>query len=240
MKASMFKRILAYVIDFFVILLISNIIVGFLPNNDKIIVKNNEITEFIMENKDVLLSNDVEKMETFNATLNDYSYDLSKLSLWPNLLKITLYFLYFITFQSYNNGQTLGKRILKLETVDKDGDSPKFKQMLIRGIILYPILFVLLDVIFINILSKSMYFDVSNILYYIKYGLFFVCFITALISGRGIHDKLAGTSVIVFGTAEVDSNGEVEDKVTKWKKSALKEKEVKKYKVNHTSGKRKE
>jgi hypothetical protein len=43
-----------------------------------------------MENKDVLLSNDVEKMETFNVTLNDYSYDLSKLSLWPNLLKITL------------------------------------------------------------------------------------------------------------------------------------------------------
>lgn len=240
MRASFFKRVVAYIIDFLIIILVSNILAGVLPDNDKIIQKNNEMTNFIVENKDVLTSKDVSDVEVFNQKLNDYSYDLNKLSLWPNLLKMTLYFLYFIAFQSYNSGQTLGKRFLKLEIVDKDGNSPKFKQMLVRGVILYPIVFVLLDIVFINILSKSMYLSFSNILYYIKYGLFLGCFITAIISGRGIHDKLAGTSVIVFGTAEADSDVEVENKVSKWKKSALKEKEMKKYKVNHTSGKRKE
>ena len=81
-----------------------------------------------------------------------------------------------------------------------------------------------------------MYLDVSVFVAYLQYAIYLVCFITVIISGRGIHDKLAGTSVIKVGTIDSDEEG----KVSKWKQTASREKETKKYRVNHTSGKRKD
>ena len=48
----------------------------------------------------------------------------------------------------------------------------------------------------------------------------------------GIHDKLSGTKVVVFESLKE------EDKATKWKKNSEKEKKIKNYKNNHTSGKK--
>lgn len=235
MKASFFKRIGAYLIDCFLLMILLNFVSRYLPGYNKIQKLNIEGNEIMEEYTDAIASGDTSLLAEKSESFIDFSYELRKLSIYSNLSSIVLYSLYFIVFQRYNNGQTVGKKLLKVEVIDEDGNSPSLKQMVIRTILIHPIVFDLIDVILVLVLSKSLYLNTSNILVYAQYILFFVCAVTAIF-GKGLHDRLAHTNVIKFGTiSEVE-----ESKVSKWKKTSNREREIKTYRVNHTSGKRKE
>ena len=52
----------------------------------------------------------------------DNSYQLSKETGLTNIVTIVVYVLYFIVYQMYMNGQTIGKRIMKIRVVkNEDG-----------------------------------------------------------------------------------------------------------------------
>ena len=233
MKASFWKRIAAYFVDCFIIAFVCSLFVRQLPNYYKIEKLNNESNSILTEYSEVISSGDVDKMDVYNEKVSDFNYELKKLSIFSTMLSITLYSLYVIVFLRYNNGQTVGKKLFKLEVSSNNGDALTIKQTLIRSIVLYPIVFELIDICIISILSKSLYIDVSSWLSLLQGALFIACVITTIF-GRGLHDRLAGTNVIVFGTI----GEEEESSVSKWKKSASLEKEVKTYKVNHTSKKK--
>ena len=236
MKASFFRRLGAYIIDIFIIMIVSSLISGFLPNNQKITNLNEENLNLLTDYYEVVSEGNQEKVKEYSNKINDFSYELSRLSVYSDLVMIGLYLLYFIAFQGYNNGQTVGKKILKIEVVDAEDNNITFKQLFLRSVFIYPIVLALLQIILIFVLNKSTYLTFSTIISYLQYGIYLVCFITTIVSGRGLHDKFAGTKVINFGTVE---NVE-ESKVSKWKKTAEKEKSVSSYKLNHTRGKRKE
>ena len=236
MNAGFFNRLGAYLIDVIIIMLVVSLFTRFLPNSEKISKLNAANTNLLSGYTEVLKEGDTDKINDYSKLITDYNYELTKLSLYTNISTIVLYLLYFVGFQGYNNGQTVGKRLLKIEVVDDDDNNPNFKQLLIRGVILYPMVLSLLDTILIHVVSKSNYITCSNIIAYIQYAIYFVCFISIIFGGRGIHDRIAGTRVIKYGTI----SDEDESKVSKWKKTAEKEKETRVYKVNHTRGKRKE
>lgn len=230
MAAGSLKRIGAYLIDILLILLVSSIITSIFPNK-----KMNELSykynEFLYESYNDINSDSFDQ-ETFNKKLDDHTYEISKASTVSNLLLISIYVLYFIGFNRYNNGKTVGKSLLKIEIVDLNGEVPSTKQFFIRGLILYPIVFDFLRVILILLLSKSMFLSISSILAVIRFIIFLGCGISMVATSCGIHDRIAGTRVILL-----DSMKE-EDNATKWKKNTEKEKKVKSYKNNHTSGKK--
>ena len=236
MNAGFFNRLGAYLIDVIIIMLVVSLFTRFLPNSEKISKLNAANTNLLSGYTEVLKEGDTDKINDYSKLITDYNYELTKLSLYTNISTIVLYLLYFVGFQGYNNGQTVGKRLLKIEVVDDDDNNPNFKQLLIRGVILYPMVLSLLDTILIHVVSKSNYITCSNIIAYIQYAIYFVCFISIIFGGRGIHDRIAGTRVIKYGTI----SDEDESKVSKWKKTAEKEKETRVYKVNHTRGTRKE
>lgn len=235
MKASFLKRIGAYLIDYLLIAIVCSLFAKYLPNYNKIEVLNKENESIITEYAEVMDSGNPDDLKEISKRISDYNYELKRLSISLSLLSITTYALYFIVFQRYNNGQTVGKKLLKLEVVSDDDNNLSLKQTLIRSIILYPIVFELVDIGVLLVLNKSLYLDISSTLSFVQYVLFFVCCVTALF-GRGLHDKLAHTNVIVFGTI----SEEQESSVSKWKKNSASENEVKTYRVNHTSRKRKE
>ncbi len=236
MNAGFFRRLGAYLIDVIIIMIVASLFSRFLPNSEKINKLNNANANLLSDYSEILAEGDVDKIEDFSILITDYNYELTKLSLYTNLSTIVLYLLYFVGFQGYNNGQTVGKRLLKIEVVDNDDNNLSFKQLLIRGIILYPMVLSLLDTMLIHVLNKSNYISCSNIIAYMQYAIYFVCFITVIFGGRGIHDRIAGTRVIKYGTISEEDDS----KVSKWKKTAEKEKETRVYRENHTSGKRKE
>lgn len=235
MYGGFLKRLGAYIIDFIIITLVINLSVRFLPNNSKMVAFNNENSIFMEEYFEVISSGDVEKLEEVNEELDNHSYKLAKISIPNTLFSIVIYFLYFIVFQRYNNGQTVGKKLLKIELVDSDGNVPSFKQMLIRGLIIYPIILELVNILLLQVLSKSNYLNVSTIISMIQFGIYFICLVSVIIKKRGLHDVFAGTNVIKFGTiSEVE-----ESNVSKWKKTLQQEQKIKNYRGSHTSGTRK-
>lgn len=229
------KRILAYIIDFIIVVFLSSLLGTVLPNSAKLNEKSLESTTLLEEYYEKLSENDVEGIEEYDEKINDLVYDVSKLSVYTTLVSALLYFLYFIVFQSYNNGQTLGKRLLKIEVVSVDNKEPTFIQMLIRGFILYPIVFKLLDVGLVLLLNKNMYLSISQFMTYLHWIVFIACFVSLMIKGRGIHDLFAKTMVVEQGASPELEEGNA----TKWQENSSHEKEVKKYKDKHTTGKRK-
>ena len=124
--------------------------------------------------------------------------------------------------------------MLKIEIVGKDKEEVNFKQLLIRSIILYPMLFDLINIMTIMLLNKNLYWNISTGITLLRSAIFIICVIT-LFTNCALHDRLAGTTVISSDEQDLENNS----KVAKWKDNVEKEKKAKKYK-NHTSGKRKE
>ena len=231
-----FKRVGAYLIDVVIILFLSSMLSTALPSYSKIVEFNQGASDVLNEYFEVVMDGDSKKVDSYTQKINDYNYELNKLSISNNLISIGIYFLYFVVFQRYNSGQTIGKKMLKIEIVSCKDDNVDFKQLLIRGIILYPIVFDLLDVIFILIFDKSVYINLNSILSSVHSITFIVCLFTMIFGGRGLHDRLAGTDVVLVGSGVGDNDG----MASKWKQTSEKEKSIKKYRMNHTSGKRKE
>ena len=230
MSAGFLKRAGAYIIDIVLVTIMASLITSFVPNK-KVNDLSLEYSEFVYENFDKINSEDFD-VDVFNEKLDDYTYQISKASVASNLVLISIYVLYFIGFNRYNNGQTVGKKLLKIEITDKDSNVPNIKQLCIRGLILYPIVFDILRVILILTLSKSMFLSVSSGLSVIRFIIFLICSISIMVMADGIHDRLSGTKVVLFESMKE------EDKATKWKKNSEKEKKLKSFKNNHTSGKK--
>ena len=232
MPASFIKRIGAYLIDIIIVVIVSSLITSFIPNK-KLNDLSYEYNKYILESYENYNSDELD-LDEVNKKLDDYTYLINKASIGSNLILISTYFLYFIVLNRYNSGQTVGKKLLNIEIVDYEGNTPNMKQLCIRGIILYPMVFDLLRVILILLLSKSLYLFVAPVLSLIRIIIFVVCCISIMI-GSGVHDKLSGTMVVLY-----KSMNEEDNKATKWKKKNEREKEIKIYKNNHTSGKRRE
>lgn len=232
MPASFIKRIGAYLIDIIIVVIVSSLITSFIPNK-KLNDLSYEYNKYILESYENYNSDELD-LDEVNKKLDDYTYLINKASIGSNLILISTYFLYFIVLNRYNSGQTVGKKLLNIEIVDYEGNTPNMKQLCIRGIILYPMVFDLLRVILILLLSKSLYLSVAPVLSLIRIIIFVVCCISIMI-GSGVHDKLSGTMVVLY-----KSMNEEDNKATKWKKKNEREKEIKIYKNNHTSGKRRE
>ena len=93
-------------------------------------------------------------------------------SLWVYYLIIGLpVFLYYLLFESFNNGRTPGKAALNIRVVKLDGSRPRFSQFLVRW---------LLRLIDITLASGS------------------IAVVTILLNGKGqrLGDMAAGTTVI--------------------------------------------
>lgn len=90
-----------------------------------------------------------------------------------NYTYISTVLLYFIINALVTKGSTIGKLIIKIKIVDKEGNTPKFYQYIIRYILLYGLLF--LPVIQIYILTLST--GILNLLLFLTAGIIYIVFI---------------------------------------------------------------
>lgn len=128
-----------------------------------------------------------------------YSYNLEKKSSFNYIINIIACLLYFVLFQGFTNGQTLGKKIMRLKVVSDDGQEKiSYKRLFIRTLFLYSIIYYLALTISVSILSESAFTLSFNILYMLNYilSLVLVFMIGVNSNRRGLHDVVAKTKVI--------------------------------------------
>ena len=192
MKASFFKRMGAFVIDYFVVLVIVSLItMGFNTNKNNDL--NSQMNQLISDYQNEKITIDEYKDETYKL-----NYELQKENMTVNIVTITLYIGYFVVFATLNKGQTLGKKLLKIRVVNKNNDKPSIWNMLVRSLFIYNIISILFSTVAVNFLNINTFTYIYTTLGYIEYFVIIISFFMVIYKkdGRGLHDMMAGTNVI--------------------------------------------
>ena len=114
-----------------------------------------------------------------------------------SLITIALNILYFVVYQLYNKGQTIGKKLMKIKIISTDGEL-FMNQMIFRAFIANFILVDLISFLFMLTKSKELYFYGTGIFQFIQYIIVIVSVFMIMFrkDGCSIHDKLVHTKVI--------------------------------------------
>lgn len=193
-KAYFFPRLLAYIIDIFIVSLVAGLISGILPNNGNY----EKLREESISLQEKYMNQEISEEEFVrqNALV---MYDLDYASVMLYIVEITVVILYFIVFQFYNNGQTLGKKLMKLQTVSIDDRKLTVNDYIYRAMILNSVLVNILVVVLVMFMSRDFYFWVNFPLQLIQIVLLLVTVFMIMFrkDGRGIHDMVAHSKVIM-------------------------------------------
>lgn len=136
-------------------------------------------------------------------------YKVEKYSTVHYTIYTIVILLYFIGFNLITNGQTLGKKIMRLKITTINDKPLNFINYLIRTMILYFPIYYIVKIIGVHYLNATNYYTLSTIFYEIQYYLKWIIILMIVIrmDGRGLHDLASQTKVI-----SLDKNGlEIEE-----------------------------
>jgi len=192
-KANFFPRFIAYIIDILLVSIISTGILLVLP-------KSNNYDKYLEEFKQIQFEYLEEKInyQEYSNRIKDVTYDLDYSNVFSIIIEVTLIILYFIVFQFYNKGQTLGKKLMKLRVVSVDDNQLSLNQMACRSLVINSILVNLLVLASLLFLGRNYYYYASYTLQYITIGIELIIVFMVLFrrDGRGLHDVITKTKVI--------------------------------------------
>lgn len=174
----------------------------------------NKLSEKFVNYKDVLDKyyddKDISKSEynkivkkvdaDYQKQYKKYYYLVEKNSVCYFVVYIVAILAYFIGFNILTDGQTLGKKLLRLRVVSVKGGKVAWWQYLLRTILLYQPIYYVARLFGIFLLEASGYYTLTSVFYNIQYYLEFLIIITLMIrrDGRGLHDLVASTKVVLI------------------------------------------
>lgn len=191
MKPFFIQRIFAFILDFAIIALVAGLIA--MPFNlgpSNILVKEyDELTKSY-------LNNEIDET-IFLAKEKELKYQIDYASIGETLLVIVLSVGSFVVLPLYNNGQTLGKRMMKIRIVSEE-EELSANQLVLRSFVVNDILASLMLVSSVMFLKTDAYYVVRIIVISITSVLYLInVFMIAIRKdGKGLHDLLAKTKTI--------------------------------------------
>lgn len=192
-KPFFFPRLVAYIID--------TVIVFALMLGLAVILPANENHRKYMDEYETIQAQLIDGKMNKNEFTNRYKdvvYDLDYTNTLVSLSQIVLFILYFIVFQYYNKGQTIGKKIMGIKVVSTKGKDITIDQIAIHSLIANSIIINLLLVASVLFIGREYYYYASLGLQLINYFVIIVALLMIIFrkDGKGIHDVLANTKVV--------------------------------------------
>ena len=185
-----FKRLGAFFLDCTILFFALTFINLFIPT----FVDVNDLNDRTMEITPKYIEGEVTQ-EKFIEETNEISYLLQKGTYLTTIAGIIVYILYFVVYQAYNNGQTLGKKVFKIRVVKMDDDIPSINVLIRRCLIPYGILVNFILAILILVLNQDIYNTINVVLTNLHLVVLGMSILGMLIKKRGIHDYLANTKI---------------------------------------------
>lgn len=191
-----YKRLVAYIID---IILVS-FVIGLICNSNlmqKQMDKYND-AKTRLEEKTASILNDEDNEKENVEELKSIIYDINYFGLTYNVVNILITIGYFAIFQYFNKGKTIGKKILKIKVVSSYDTELPLANFLLRTIILYNIIFTVINIVSIEFLKINGFYKV----YVISSSLSSVVTIILLFmilfkkDEKGLHDVICSSKVI--------------------------------------------
>lgn len=191
-KASFRKRLCAYLIDIFVVSLLASLIVVPFIDAESVEKLNKNMTDVT----EAYLNNEINEM-TYLSESESINYQLAKLTGTLTFATIIIKMLYFIVFQLYNKGQTLGKSMFGI-CVKSNDEVLTTNQMILRTFIVDSIFYSIIGFALMVFASSSAYFY-GNLLFESVQSIIMVicaCMVAFRKDKRGLHDIVSRTSVV--------------------------------------------
>lgn len=215
------KRIIAFVIDIVIISLIFKAvsIMPIDPYKEKYNETYKKYSEVIGDNGEVSEENKDEIIEL--------NYEVYKYRTYSSIISATALILYFGVVPLIMNGQTIGKKIMKLKIVSINDKKLNFWKYLIRIVILNNIWLSLINVGAVYIVSGVKFYYVTYVISMLSSLIYMLNLIMVMFrkDNRGLHDMVVGTKVIQVNEDVIIENvEEVKEKETIKEKASKKEK----------------
>ncbi len=209
------KRIIAFVIDIVIVSLVVSLI-NLLPLDP---YKDKYKDAYEKYNEVVQKSTEDEKND-YKDEIIELNYEVYKYRTYSSMFSATALILYFGVLPLVMNGQTLGKKIMKLRVVSNNEKKLNFWKYLIRIVILNNIWLSLINVGAVYVVSGVKFYYVTYVISMLSSLIYMLNLIMVMFrkDNRGLHDMVAGTKVILV------SNDAVVESVEEVKKDGIKEK----------------
>ena len=200
-KAMFSQRVLAFLIDLVLLSMITSLITMFIPMNDtatKLYEEQNRVLE------DYVAGN--VPMEEYVNQMIDLGYDISKQIVIISIVGVVISLLYYVVYPCYNNGQTFGKKLMKIKIKKTNDKELSMNDLLIRSMINNSILVNIITIALVLFLSKDLYLSMSSLLSSVQSLVLIISLIMIAFTknAQGLHDKVVHTEVVQADTVKED------------------------------------
>ena len=191
-NALFIQRFAAFIIDIMIVSLIASFIsTPFInaSNSEKLTKQSSELVEKVM-------AGEIDQ-KTYIKEASVITYQIDKNNALYTIINIIFGFVYFVIFQFYKKGQTIGKQIFKIKVDSNDGVL-NINQMVARGLLIDMILFDLIRFAFCMFGSSKSYFLGYSSVMMVEIIVLSLCGFMVMFKKdrRGLHDILCNTKVV--------------------------------------------
>ena len=193
MEAHTFQRIISYVIDIIIVILVSTLLTTFIP-------KSNAYNKAIEKEKSIF-----EEYKDGNKTSSEYidemyeiRYIIDKETISVSLITLVVTFAYFSAFAYYMSGQTIGKKLMHIKVISSNGEDASYLQMTLRCLIFNGCLTSLICIIMLLFIRSNQYVYTVGLVEILQsiIEITSIIMVIARKDKKGIHDMIAKTKVI--------------------------------------------
>ena len=191
-KPLIISRVLAFLIDSFFVMLLASLIVSPFMNSKELSSLMNETTSVLEKYQKSEIT-----IQQYNVELSNIQYKMSKSMELVNIVRLLFGVIFFVVYPLYHNGQTLGKRIVKIKVISTAGELSA-NQLLFRSFIANAILLDVISILFLMFASRNVYTSCVELFTMIQHIIMIVSFFMISFDKEGltIHDRLVHTRVV--------------------------------------------
>ncbi len=198
LKALFSQRFVAFMIDLILVSFITSLVTAIIPTNSSIDKLYDQQVK-IVEN----YTNQKITMQEYVNQLVDINYDIAKQTGIITLVSIAISLLYYVLYVYKNDGQSIGKKMMKIKIQKKDKDKElTMNDLLFRTMILQGTLVSIIGFCTILFLDKDTYLATNSLLNLIQYSILIISFFLVAFTKerQGLHDMVAKTEVVCTNT----------------------------------------
>ncbi len=202
-KALFIQRLAAFIIDIMLVSTVASLFSVPFIDVEGVNKLNEEATTII----DQYLNQEIDMNDYLSETIS-ITYQLARKNGIVTIINLFLAILYFVVYQFYQNGQTIGKKLLRIQVISNDEQELTMNQMIFRSLIINSILVEMIVLGFIILASSDVYFYGVGIFEGIQYLVMLISVFMVMFreDGRGLHDLIAHTKVVkIEGVKELET-----------------------------------
>ena len=191
-KANFYKRLVAYMIDMFIVGLVISIISY---NFDT--TRLEKLSDKSIKLMNSFTNGDISSDKYF-FEYADILYKVNKANVNSNLLGLVIYVGYFVLFQFFNGGATIGKKLLKIKVVSQGGGEDSLWQMIVRTSIINGIVPLALSLILVFTTKGLVFLTLSSVVGLFENIFVIICVFMLLYKSDclALHDIMSKSVVI--------------------------------------------